>query len=146
MYLLQFDGAANPNPGPASGAYVLFGPPVVEGDYLVRNVIQEGYSYLAHGTNNEAEYTGLILGLEKALELGVQEMKIEGDSSLVVNQIQGIWRVKEPRLVNYNQKAKALYNQFKTKSITHIPREENKDADLLSKEGIDEKKENHRKN
>jgi ribonuclease HI len=146
MYLLQFDGAANPNPGPASGAYVLFGKPEVEDEYLVRKVIQEGYKYIPNATNNEAEYTGLILGLEKALELGIQQLKIEGDSNLVVNQVQGLWKVKEPRLVKYNQKAKELYAKFTEIRIYHIPREENKDADALSKEGIEIKKEVHRHN
>ena len=146
MHLLQFDGAADPNPGKASGAYVLFGPPVIEKDWLVRNVIEEGFRYLPHGTNNEAEYTGLILGLEKALEHNVRSIKIEGDSMLVVNQVQGLWRVKEPRLVKLHARAVELYNQFKHKSIQHIPRELNGDADTLSKEGLEAKEEIHRHN
>jgi ribonuclease HI len=146
MYLLQFDGAADPNPGKASGAYVLFGPPVIEKDWLVRNVIEEGFRYLPHGTNNEAEYTGLILGLEKALENNIESIKIEGDSMLVVNQVQGFWRVKEPRLVKLHARAVALYSQFKHKSIQHIAREKNDDADRLSKEGLETKEEIHRHN
>jgi ribonuclease HI len=146
MYLLQFDGAADPNPGKASGAYVLFGPPVLEKDWLVRNVIEEGFRYLPHGTNNEAEYMGLILGLEKALEHTVENIKIEGDSMLVVNQVQGLWRVKEPRLVKLHARAVELYSQFKQKSIQHIPRESNEDADKLSKEGLEAKQEIHRHN
>ena len=146
MYLLQFDGAADPNPGKGSGAYVLFGPPQKEGDWLVRNVIEEGFKYLPHATNNEAEYTGLILGLEKALEYNVQAIKIEGDSMLVVNQVNGLWRVKEPRLVKFHSRAVSLFNQFKQKSITHIPREVNEDADRLSKEGLQAKQEIHRHN
>jgi ribonuclease HI len=146
MYLLQFDGAADPNPGKASGAYVLFGPPQKEGDWLVRNVIEEGFAYLPHATNNEAEYTGLLLGLEKALEHNVDAIKIEGDSMLVVNQVQGLWRVKEPRLVKLHARAVKLFNQFKQKSIAHIPREQNQDADTLSKEGLQAKRETHRHN
>lgn len=146
MYLLQFDGAADPNPGKASGAYVLFGPPVVEKDWLVRNVIEEGFTYIPHATNNEAEYKGLILGLEKALEHKVEAIKIEGDSMLVVNQVQGLWRVKEPRLVKLHASAVKLLQQFKQKTITHIPRERNEDADRLSKEGLQAKQEIHRHN
>jgi ribonuclease HI len=146
MYLLQFDGAADPNPGRASGAYVLFGPPVRDGDWLVRNVIEEGFTYLDRATNNEAEYTGLILGLEKALEHKVESIKIEGDSMLVVNQVQGLWRVKEPRLVKLHARAASLFGKFKQKSIAHIPRESNEDADRLSKEGLEAKCETHRHN
>jgi ribonuclease HI len=146
MYLLQFDGAADPNPGKGSGAYVLFGPPEKEGDWLVRNVIEEGFKYLSHSTNNEAEYTGLILGLEKALEHNVEAIKIEGDSMLVVNQVLGHWRVKEPRLVKYHSRAVELLARFKQRTITHIPRENNKDADTLSKEGLEAKQEIHRHN
>jgi ribonuclease HI len=146
MYLLQFDGAADPNPGKGSGAYVLFGPPEKEGDWLVRNVIEEGFKYLSHATNNEAEYTGLILGLEKALEHNVEAIKIEGDSMLVVNQVLGQWRVKEPRLVKYHSRAVELLARFKQRSIIHIPRENNKDADTLSKEGLEAKQEIHRHN
>lgn len=146
MHLLQFDGAADPNPGKASGAYVLFAPPVVEGDWLVRNVIEEGFQYLPHGTNNEAEYMGLILGLEGALKNNVEAVKIEGDSMLVVNQVKGLWRVKEPRLIKLHSRAVSLYSQFKHKSIQHIPREQNEDADKLSKEGLEAKEEIHRHN
>lgn len=146
MYLLQFDGAADPNPGKASGAYVLFGPPEKDGDWLVRNVIEEGFTYLERATNNEAEYTGLILGLEKALEHNVEAIKIEGDSMLVVNQVQGLWRVKEPRLVRLHARALDLFKRFKQKSIAHIPRENNTDADNLSKEGLEAKRETHRHN
>ena len=146
MHLLQFDGAADPNPGKASGAYVLFGPPVMERDWLVRNVIEEGFTYLPHGTNNEAEYTGLILGLEKALEHKVGAIKIEGDSMLVINQVQGLWRVKEPRLVKLHARAVKLLTHFNQTSITHIPREKNEDADSLSKEGLQAKQEIHRHN
>jgi len=146
MHLLQFDGAADPNPGKASGAYVLFSSPQKEGDWLVRNVIEEGFTYLEHATNNEAEYTGLILGLQKALEHRVETIKIEGDSMLVVNQVQGLWRVKEPRLVKLHARAVSLFGKFKEKSITHIPREKNTDADSLSKEGLQAKCETHRHN
>jgi ribonuclease HI len=146
MHLLQFDGAADPNPGKASGAYVLFGPPQKEGEWLVRNVIEEGFTYLERATNNEAEYTGLILGLQKALEHRVETIKIEGDSMLVVNQVQGLWRVKEPRLVKLHAHAVQLFNQFKQKSITYIPREQNQDADTLSKEGLSARCETHRHN
>lgn len=144
-YLLQFDGASEPNPGPSGGAYVLFSPPIQEDNQLVRRVIQEGYQFLPHATNNEAEYTGLILGLQAALQLGIQNIEIEGDSALVVNQVQGLWKVKAVNLAPYRHKAANLFYKFKNRKIQHIPRDLNEDADRLSIEAIQAKKEVHRK-
>ena len=143
-YLLQFDGASEPNPGPSGSAYVIFSPIEVDdsGDQ-VRNVIQEGFIYNSHMTNNEAEYNALILGLEKALELGITEIDVEGDSNLVVHQVQGLWKVKVPRLVPLQSKANKLLWKFKKFTVKHIPREENTDADRLSKEALSVKKEEH---
>jgi ribonuclease HI len=140
-YLLQFDGASEPNPGPSGSAYVIFGPMYEEeesGDF-VRDVVVEGYSYIEYATNNQAEYTALILGLQKALELGIQNLEIEGDSNLVVNQVSGLWKVKDLKIGVLCDKAKLLYSKFPKKSIKHIPRKENADADMLSKEAIQTK-------
>ncbi len=141
-HLLQFDGAAEPNPGPAGGAYILFSPIVTDekGD-LIRIPVSEGYKFIGNSTNNEAEYTGLLLGLECALKLGISEIDVEGDSNLVVNQVQGKWKVKATNLAPLCAKAKALLQKFKEVSVKHIPREENADADALSKEAIEMRKE-----
>jgi ribonuclease HI len=144
-YLLQFDGAANPNPGPASGAYVLFSPPVKDNGSICRFVVQEGYRFLPQATNNEAEYTGLILGLQAAKEQGVTKIEIEGDSQLVINQVLGSWHIKTPSLVPLRSKAANLYYTFPTRLLRHIPRELNTDADFLSKEALQAKTEVHRK-
>jgi ribonuclease HI len=143
-YLLQFDGASEPNPGPSGAAYVLFSPVVKNSNgELVRNVVQEGYMYLPHATNNEAEYSSLILGLTKAYELDIWNLKIEGDSNLVVNQVQGLWKVKVARLIPLHARATELLAHF-THTIKHIPREQNAHADKLSKEAIQMKCEAHR--
>ncbi len=144
-YLLQFDGAANPNPGPASGAYVLFSPPIKDNGSICRFVVEEGYRFLPKGTNNEAEYTGLILGLEAAKEHGVKNIEIEGDSQLVINQVLGAWQVKTPSLVPLKSKAAKLYYTFPTRLLRQIPRELNTDADTLSKEALQTRTEVHRK-
>ena len=144
-YLLQFDGAANPNPGPAAGAYVLFSPPVNDKGSICRFVVQEGYRFLPTATNNEAEYTGLILGLQAAKDHGVMKIEIEGDSQLVVNQVLGAWQVKTSTLVPLKSKAASLYYTFPTRLLRHIPRELNTDADSLSKEGLEARTEVHRK-
>jgi ribonuclease HI len=144
-YLLQFDGAAEPNPGPAGGAYVIFSPiQTDENGDLIRILLYEGFYYMPHATNNEAEYTGLILGLKKALEVGIEAIEVEGDSNLVVQQVQGKWKVKVPRLVPFQSKANKLIWKFKQWSLKHIPREENADADRLSKEALEVKEEVHR--
>jgi ribonuclease HI len=144
-YLLQFDGASEPNPGPSGSAYVIFSPVETDenGD-SVRRVIQEGFIYSPHATNNEAEYNSLILGLTKALELGITELDVEGDSNLVVNQVQGLWKVKVPRLVPLQSKANKLLWKLKKWTVKHIPREENTDADRLSKEALVVRCEEHR--
>lgn len=135
-YLLQFDGASEPNPGPSGSAYVIFGLIYEEGDNWVRDVVAEGYVYFEHATNNQAEYNALILGLQKALALGIQSLEVEGDSNLVVNQVAEKWKVKDLKLGVLCDRAKGLYRKFPTRSIKHIPREENADADMLSKEAI----------
>lgn len=138
-YLLQFDGASEPNPGPSGSAYVLFSPPRLYQSELIREVVQEGYKYIPHATNNEAEYTALILGLEEALKLGIETIRIEGDSNLVIQQVQHLWNVKAPTLIPLCAKASSLLLKFKSYTISHIPREENQDADALSKEAIQTK-------
>lgn len=144
-YLLQFDGASEPNPGPSGSAYVIFSPITSdENGEQIRNVVQEGFTYIPHATNNEAEYSALILGLTKALELGISELDIEGDSNLVVNQVQGKWKVKTASLVPFQSKANKLLWRLKKWTVNHVYREENTDADRLSKEALVAKKEEHR--
>ena len=145
-YLLQFDGASEPNPGPSGSAYVIFSPIQTDenGDQF-RNLIQEGFTYIPHATNNEAEYNALILGLTKALELGISEIEVEGDSNLVVQQVQGNWKVKVPKLVPLQSKANKLLWKFKKWSVKHVYRDDNVDADRLSKEALVIKREEHRR-
>lgn len=144
-YLLQFDGASEPNPGPSGSAYVLFSPVELdENGEGFRRYVQEGFIYIPHATNNEAEYNALILGLTKALELGITELDVEGDSNLVVNQVQGLWKVRVPKLVPLQSKANKLPWKFKKWAVKHVYREENTDADRLSKEALVVKGEEHR--
>jgi ribonuclease HI len=138
-YLLQFDGASEPNPGPSGAAYVIYSPPHLQQSELIREVIQEGYQYIPHATNNEAEYNALILGLKEALKLGIESIRIEGDSNLVIQQVQHLWKVKASSLIPLCATASSLLLKFKSYTISHIPREENQDADALSKEAIQTK-------
>jgi ribonuclease HI len=122
-YLLQFDGGAVPNPGKASGAAVLF----YNGE-----LIHERATFLSHATNNEAEYMGLINGLELCLELNVKTLKVTGDSMLIINQMNGKWKCSKEHLRPYYDKCLKLLSQFNSVSVSHVLRAFNKNADSLS--------------
>lgn len=122
-YHLQFDGGSNPNPGPCAGAFVLF-----KGD----QVIAEGGHYIQNGTNNIGEYTGLIIGLEKACSLNITSLSVQGDSLLVISQVSGKWKVNNEKLKELCEKAKNLSNTFDKIEFTHVLRAKNGHADRLS--------------
>lgn len=112
--LLYFDGVSTP--GQVAGASVL--------------VLPNGQTYtvtlpMNQATNNEAEYMGLIAGLEKAQELGLSELEIKGDSQLVVNQMKGEYQVKSDNLLPLHQQATSLLNEFESVNLTCIKRDEN---------------------
>ena len=125
---LYFDGGSRGNPGRAAGAAVIVMPN------------QESYTvseYLPFATNNEAEYTGLIIGLKKALELGIKELEIQGDSNLVVNQVNGAWKVKSDRLRGFCTQARSLLDSFTSVTLTWIPRGKNQLADAAANQCMD---------
>jgi ribonuclease HI len=126
---LVIDGAARGNPGPAgAGAAILDsrGTPLAE-----RSV------FLGTATNNEAEYHGLIAGLQLALERGFKRLHIRTDSELMANQVRGDYKIKEPRLKALFAKAHGLLGQLEEWDIVNVPREENRLADRLSNIAID---------
>lgn len=126
---LAVDGASRGNPGPAgAGAAIIdsHGQPLYE---LSR--------YLGEATNNEAEYRALILGLEMAQERRYPNIIIQTDSELLAKQIQGEYRVKEPRLRELFAKAHQLLQGFKHWEIKNVPRLQNRLADRLSNIAID---------
>jgi ribonuclease H / adenosylcobalamin/alpha-ribazole phosphatase len=126
---LSTDGGARGNPGPAAYGYVL------EAD--------DGTVLAAHGetigtaTNNVAEYRALVAGLEKALELGVDELEVVSDSELVVKQMRGEYKVKKPALRELWDEAAQLARGFKSVSYTAVRREHNELADRLVNEALD---------
>ena len=123
------DGGARGNPGPA-------GYGVVIQDQSGRKVAQLS-EYLGHQTNNFAEYQGLIAALEYALEHGPKALKLISDSELLVRQIKGIYKVKNPTLQDLHSRAKELIAQLDWFSIGHALREQNRDADRLANEAMD---------
>ena len=93
--------------------------------------------FIGKTTNNVAEYMAFIRGLEEALLLGATKAECFLDSELVVKQVLGEYRVKNEGLAPLYYQAKALIKKFKTFSISHTVREENKHADRLANQGID---------
>lgn len=123
------DGGARGNPGPA-------GYGVVIKDETGRKVAALS-EYLGHQTNNFAEYQGLIAALEYALEHGPKALKVISDSELLVRQIKGIYKVKNPTLQDLHARAKQLIAQLEWFSIGHAMREHNQEADRLANEAMD---------
>ena len=84
-------------------------------------------------TNNEAEYEILLKGLELAKSLGAELVIVQGDSQLIINQVNGMCEAKEDRMKKYSNKVKQLIKKFKEASFIQLPREENMEADALTK-------------
>lgn len=100
-------------------------------------VIERGGKFIGRTTNNVAEYSALILGLEAAIKLGSAEMVCHSDSELMVRQINGQYKVKDAVLKGYYLRVKNLLNSFKKISFVSVPREKNRLADKLVNEAID---------
>jgi ribonuclease HI len=124
------DGAARGNPGPAGAGAVLTDPS--------GRVLERHGRFLGHQTNNYAEYRGLLLGLEAARQLGAREVEVRADSELLVRQLEGKYRVRNPGLKPLHEEAVRLLNSFDRYQVKHVPREENALADEMSNRAIDE--------
>lgn len=123
------DGGSRGNPGPAASGAVLTDE---SGD-----VLREVGTFLGVTTNNVAEWTGLITGLEAALELGATDVVVRMDSELVVKQLSGAYRVKHPNLVPLHARAKTLLRKFSHADIAHVPRKANAAADAVVNQTLD---------
>ena len=129
--ILYTDGGSRGNPGPSASGYVIF-------DDHNNQLINRGI-YLGITTNNQAEYTALKLALEEAKNLGAKEVLVYMDSLLVVNQMKGIFKVKNRDLWPIHNAIKQLCAQFKRVTFTQVPRELNKLADAAVNRALDEK-------
>lgn len=127
--LLQTDGGARGNPGPAGIGVVLRSS---DG-----SLVLEEARALGETTNNVAEYTALITGLELALEHGVDQIDVRVDSQLVVAQLKGDWKIKSDRLRTLAVKARRLLDRFDEWTLNHVGRADNADADRLANEAMD---------
>lgn len=127
--VIFIDGGARGNPGPAGCGVVIQDN---QGNELV--ALSE---FLGIATNNEAEYSGLVLALEKASELTHETVEIRTDSELLARQMTGQYKVKAKNLLPFYIKANKLMQRFRRVRFTHVPREQNKEADHLANEAMD---------
>lgn len=123
------DGGSRGNPGPAAAGVVI--------SDAGGEVLREEGRPIGRATNNVAEYRALLLGIELALELGADELELVGDSELIVKQVLGEYRVKDPGLRPLHAEVKAALDPLAAWSIRHVRREQNADADRLVNEALD---------
>jgi len=127
---LYVDGASFGNPGPSGIGFVL-----AIGDEVV-----EGSEDIGWGTNNQAEYRALIRGLREALDHSVDTLHVRGDSQLIVKQVTGEYKVKQPELRKLLIEARSLVEKFKSVRFEHVLRGFNERADALAKAGAEQAK------
>jgi ribonuclease HI len=133
-YLMQFDGAANPNPGPASSGAVLWSPKDAAGH---RSPLVDMGKFLGKATNNIAEIQSLLLGLKIAAMRGARDLLIEGDSELIIRQQTREYKVTNKNLKSWWAEIQAAMMDeisFDWIAIRHVRREFNERADSITKE------------
>jgi ribonuclease HI len=130
MITAYSDGGARGNPGPAG-----FGVHIKDED---GQTIAELKGALGQTTNNVAEYRGLLAALKWAVDHGYRQLRVRADSQLLVKQMLGEYRVKNAGLLPLYEDARRLVRQLDRVAFEHVPREENKDADRLANEAMDE--------
>jgi ribonuclease HI len=122
-YTLNFDGCSKGNPGYAGIGIVI---------YKNGEEIHSASKFIGIKTNNQSEYAAVIFGLEEALRLNISQISILGDSLLVINQINGIYKVKTEHLLELYRTAIELKGRFQYIEFNHVLRDQNKRADKLS--------------
>lgn len=126
---IYIDGAARGNPGPAGiGVVITDGSAAV-----VKNIAK----YIGNTTNNVAEYTALVFGMEEARNLGAKELAINTDSELLAKQLGGEYKIKNPALKDLYAKVMQILKSFAEVRVNQIDRKENKGADKLANQVID---------
>ncbi len=126
----NIDGGSRGNPGPASYGVVIRDP---EGEIAARLK-----KYIGRTTNNVAEYYGLIAALDYAQSANIRALRIESDSELLVKQMRGQYKVKSADLQPLFERAKKMSQTFASFRIDHVYREQNREADALANEAMDE--------
>ena len=126
----NIDGGSRGNPGPASYGVVVRDP--------AGKIVAELKKYIGRMTNNVAEYYGLIAALDYAESHGIRALRVEADSELLVKQMRGQYKVKSEDLQPLFERARKMAAGFHSFRIDHVYREQNRDADRLANEAMDE--------
>jgi ribonuclease HI len=129
-YQANVDGGSRGNPGPAAYGVVVRDP---RGEIVARLK-----KYIGNNTNNVAEYFGLIAALDYAQNHGIRALRVESDSELMVKQMRGQYKVKSEELKPLFERAKKMSQTFESFRISHVYREQNKEADALVNQALDE--------
>ena len=133
--VMYCDGACSGNPG-KSGIGVVISVPGSESQNVEDNERYRISEYIGIATNNIAEYTAFVRGLEKVRSLGVKRISVFMDSELLVRQMTGVYKVKNKNLIPLWNKAKELLKGFDSYTIAHVRRELNAEADKLAREAV----------
>lgn len=123
------DGGSRGNPGMSGAGFVIYD--------AAKKEVFSGKKFLGRQTNNYAEYQGVILGLQLAIEQGFSDLEVRLDSKLIVEQMSGNWKVKNANIKPLFEQAKAREEKFRSVNFKHIPREKNKRADELANQAMD---------
>ncbi len=129
LIVVNVDGASKGNPGESGIGVAIFDKD--------SNLINEACDYLGVATNNVAEYKALILGLRLSMKYNAKKILFKSDSELMVKQIRGEYKVKNIQLKLLFTEAQSLFKNLPSWEIMHVPREENKEADLLANKGVE---------
>jgi ribonuclease HI len=127
---VNIDGGSRGNPGPAAYGVLIRDPR--------GQVVAKLKKYIGRMTNNVAEYYGLIAALDYAQAHGIQALRVESDSELLVKQMRGLYKVKSGDLQPLFERAKKMSQGFESFRIEHVYREQNREADALANEALDE--------
>lgn len=129
LLVINTDGGARGNPGPAGIGLVIKS----ESNELLYSF----GGYIGEATNNVAEYSALIKALEESVNLGGTDLRIQMDSELIVKQMQGVYKIKQPALQELATKVLGLLKKFQSYTFVHVRREFNKEADALVNQALD---------
>jgi len=127
--IAHIDGGARGNPGPAGYGVII--------EDSQGHKLAELSRFLGHRTNNYAEYSALLAALQHAIERGGKALQVYSDSELLVKQMRGEYKMKSPDLRPLFREAQALVEKLEWFRITHVPREQNRDADRLANQAMD---------
>ena len=127
-FIMNFDGCSKGNPGLSGVGAVI---------YCLDDEIWSGSLFLGkNATNNQSEYTGLIFGLQQAIDMDIKTLMVKGDSQLVINQMTGKYKCNSENIIELYKKAKELEKKFENIYFVHVLRHLNKRADQLSNDAI----------